>query len=117
MKNTISYLDDAKKALNIDSDYAMAKWLGCSRMAVSHYRSGKRTIDDYAAVKIAEALHIEPMEIIATANMEREKTDDRKAYWENFYKRLGGVAASLAVISVTALPVTQALDNTVYYVK
>lgn len=105
MKNTIGYLDDAKKALNIESDNAMAKHLGITRSAISNYRAGSYVMDDYAAAKIAEALMIEPMEVIAAANMEREKTEDRKAYWENFYKRLGGVAASIMTIAIlSALP-------------
>lgn len=95
MKTTIEYLDEAKKALGIDTDYALAKYLGTSRMAVSRYYSGQRIIDDYAAAKIAAALNIDTMYVIAAANAEREKTADRKEYWQNFYERLGGVAASL----------------------
>jgi plasmid maintenance system antidote protein VapI len=106
MKKTTDYLDDAKKTLGIDSDYAMAQFLGVTRMAVSSYRAGKRIIDDYAAAKIAGVLGIDPMIVIAAANAEREKTVERKDYWRNFYERLGGMAASVAVAGciVTAWP-------------
>ena len=94
MKSTINYLDEAKEKLGIESDYAMAKWLGVGRAAVSNWRVKRNFIDDYAAAKIAQALGVEPMEIIAAANAEREK-GDKKEFWENFYKRLGGIAASI----------------------
>lgn len=103
MKKTTDYLDDAKKTLGIDSDYAMAQFLGVTRMAVSSYRAGKRIIDDYAAAKIAGALGIDAMIVIAAANAEREKTVERKDYWRNFYERLGGMAASVAVAGCMAI--------------
>lgn len=106
MKTTIRYLDEAKVVLDIESDYAMAQFLGVGRSAISGYRTGSRIIDDYAAAKIAGVLGIDPMLVIAAANAEREKTADRKEYWKNFYERLGGVAASLAFVTfiVTSAP-------------
>lgn len=111
MKTTIEYLDDAKAALKIESDYAMAKWMGVERTTVSQYRLGKRTIDDYAAARIAAALGIDPMIVIAAANAEREKTDERRDYWKNFYERLGGVAAGVAFIGVVTLILTSTHHN------
>ena len=102
MKTTINYLNEAKKILGIESDYAMAQFLGVNRSAISGYRTGSRIIDDYAAAKIASAIGIDPMMVIAAANAEREKTEDRKEYWKNFYERLGGMAAGLAFESIKA---------------
>lgn len=95
MKSTIDYMDEAKRKLGIESDYAAAKWMRVNRATISNYRNGKRIIDDYAAAKIAEVLEIPPMEIIAVANVEREKDEEKKEYWKNFYERLGGIAASI----------------------
>lgn len=100
MKSTISYLDEAKAKLGIESDYGMAAWLGVTRAAVSAYRNSARTVDDYAAAKIAEVLEIDPMIVIAAANAEREKDDGKRGYWEKYYKRLGGIAASI-IFAVT----------------
>lgn len=103
MKTTIEYLDEAKNKLKLDSDYSMAKFLGVGRSAISGYRTASRIIDDYAAAKIANALGINPMIVIAAANAEREKTEERKDYWRNFYERLGGVAASILLLTSCSL--------------
>lgn len=95
MKTTINYLDEAKQKLGIESDYAMAKWLGVGRAAVSNWRVKRNFIDDYAAAKIAEALGIDPMMVIAAANAEREKDVEKRGYWKKYYERLGGLAASI----------------------
>jgi hypothetical protein len=101
MKTTIEYLNEAKEALGIESDYGMAKWLKVSTAAMAQYRGGKRTIDDYTAAKLAEALRLNPLEVIAAANMEREKVSERKDFWRKLAQ--GGMAAAifLAAISVT----------------
>lgn len=102
MKKTIEYLREAKEKLNLESDYALAKKLGIERGAISQYQLNKRVMDDYTASKIAEILNIPAMMIIAAANAEREKDEGRKEYWQDFYKRLGGYAASI-IFSVTLI--------------
>ncbi|MEZ0208928.1 MAG: DUF3693 domain-containing protein [Candidatus Paceibacterota bacterium] len=95
MKSTINYVDAAKEKLGIESDYGIAKVLDVNRATVSLWRNGKGSMDDYAAAKIAVILGVDPMEVIASANAEREKTDERKEFWQDFYKRLGGIAATI----------------------
>lgn len=85
--NTIKYLAKAKEKLGLKSDYALAKWLGITVGAVSHYQTGKRVIDDYTAARIAEALGVDPMEVIATANAEREKDEGRRDYWRKIFQK------------------------------
>lgn len=82
MKTTLDYIEDAKKALGIDSDYAIAKWLGTTRQTLNNWRKGRQILDDYSALKIAEALGVPQLQIIAQANAEREKDTQRKAFWE-----------------------------------
>jgi transcriptional regulator with XRE-family HTH domain len=97
MKRTIEYLDEAKEALGLTSDYSLAKWLNVKQNTVSQYRTGARVIDDYAAARIAEALKIDPLEVIAAANYEREKDEGRKTFWEHFsqHRMVAGVALAL----------------------
>jgi len=92
MKKTTDYIEEAKIKLDIQSDYGLAKWLGITDSAISHYKTGKRTIDDYTAARIAEALEIDPMEVIAAANAEREKDEKRREFWRKIFANC--VAAS-----------------------
>lgn len=89
MKETKQYLDAVKQKEKIDSDYGLAKFLGIKTQAVSNYRHGRSVPDDYVATKIAEALNLNPMEIITAVNAERakrvkdaEKIRFWKARWE-----------------------------------
>lgn len=95
MKTTADYLDDAKKKLCVESDYALAKWLEINTGILSGFRSGKRQLDNYTAARIANLLEISPLEIIATSEMEREKDSDRRRFWEQVRKR--GVNSVLGI--------------------
>lgn len=99
MKTTIEYLDAFKASLGIESDYAAAKALGITRAAVSKYRNGYGGFDDQTAVRIADALNVDPMEVIAAVHGEWARTDDARAFWENVWGKVTGatVATALAV--------------------
>jgi hypothetical protein len=47
---------------------------------------GKGNADDYTALKIAQALNINPLEIIAAGNHERAKSAEEKSAWERILK-------------------------------
>jgi transcriptional regulator with XRE-family HTH domain len=85
---TIEYLDQAKIKLNITSDNAFALKIGVTRSAINGYRHKNNKMDDYVCFKIAEILEINAEEIIAAANIEREKNEKKKAFWINFYNRI-----------------------------
>jgi transcriptional regulator with XRE-family HTH domain len=78
---TIEYLDAVKTAKGITSDYALAKLLGFSLSAVSSYRTGRRFLDDDAALTVAQALNLNPLIVIAAVNAERAKTPENRARW------------------------------------
>jgi transcriptional regulator with XRE-family HTH domain len=106
MKTTVDYLNDAKKALGIESDRAMAKWLGVSQPAVTQYQAGKRIIDDYTASKIAHALNLDPLEVIAVANMERANDEEKREYWRTIFRR----CAAACVLFFLSIPAPYAAD-------
>ena len=85
--NTIEYLDAVKKKLGIESDYALAKRLGFSLSAVSSYRTGRRALDDDAALVIATALDCHPLQVIAAANAERAKTPEQRERWSGVMEK------------------------------
>lgn len=88
-------LDATKDAKSIKSDGELARMLGVSKQAVSRYYLGERAPDEFACLKIAEALGKPLDTVIATVKASSEKDDTRREAWENYMKRLGGVAASL----------------------
>lgn len=92
MKSTIEYLDAAKAALGIESDYEMAAWLEVSRQAVSHWRYGRAKIDTYCAIRLAAALNRDPIEVIAATEFEKEKNSKRREFWASLYQSVKGKA-------------------------
>lgn len=99
---SIKFLEMLRDTMTKKSDYAIAKEIGLTPQAVNNYMSCKRVMDDTTAAKVAQKLGIDPMKVIAAANADREK-GEKKEFWENFYERLGGVAASIIFLLVTLL--------------
>ncbi|MDD2767386.1 MAG: hypothetical protein PHT19_01550 [Methylococcus sp.] len=111
MKTTRDYIEAAKASLGIQSDYALAKWLGVSKATASHWKSGRSTVDDYAAVRIAAELKIDPIEVIAVANLEREKDEKRRDFWRTFCPPASPIAGTLLFAVSSAYTVkAQVLD-------
>lgn len=95
MRTTSDYLREAKKALGVSSDYALARELGLTRAAVSHYSCGRRVMDDDTALKVAEAIGVHPIEVLAAAHAERARTAEQRGLWEKVMREYGGKAAAL----------------------
>lgn len=84
----------------------IARVTGLDLRRVGDYLSGKReqTSEDYA--KIAAAAGISAGELWEAVQKERATDERSKSAWENYMKRLGGIAASVLVtvcITVTML--------------
>lgn len=77
-------LDQAKKATGVASDYKLAQVLDIPRERLSDYRKGKRVPDDYACMRLAMALHKDPLEVLAQVRAISEKSDERRAFWRSF---------------------------------
>lgn len=88
MGSTLQYLDEAKRKLHIDSDYALSKRLGCTTSAISNYRAGRSRMDDVMAVKVAEILEKNPLELLASLNLERAKDDEVKEVWKGILEKI-----------------------------
>lgn len=88
MKTTAEYLDAVKAALNLPSDYALAKHWGVSKQDVSEYRSGKRTLGEERAIAVAKILGINPAEPLIASHAERAKTDAAREVWTALFDRI-----------------------------
>ena len=82
---TCDLLDQAKQALGIESDYALAAKLDVSRSAISSYRKTPRRFDSRMCFKISKVLDLNPLLLIAYMELDRaECTSDEKCV--NFWK-------------------------------
>lgn len=81
MKTTVQWLDAARKAAGLTSDYQLAKALGVTTTVISHYRAGRRAMEPYIAAKMAELVGVEAIEVIASAEAERARNDEQRAFW------------------------------------
>lgn len=86
MKTITQWLDLAKEKSG--SDYATAKEIGITRQALSKVRN-QRTMHNNTALKLAEFLGVNPLEIIASMESERHPEVERN--WQKW------VAASLII--------------------
>jgi len=91
MKETKDLLYEAMKASGEKNWSALAEKWGVAKSAMSHYRSGKRIVDDYVAAMIAKTLKINELQVIAKANQEREKDPAKVRYWQNIISRVASV--------------------------
>lgn len=83
---TIEYLDAVKKALNITSDYALAKALGISKQAVSRYYSKGGGFDDDVARKVASYLGLNAGLVMLDMHQQRAQSPETAALWKEIYK-------------------------------
>ncbi|AOJ83804.1 hypothetical protein WS86_24565 [Burkholderia savannae] len=97
MKTTVEYLDAIKSRLNLPSDYAIAKALGLTRAAVSKQRLGHSVFDDTTALRVAEILDVDPMEVIAAANAERARDEATRRLWERAWGKVTGATVAVAL--------------------
>lgn len=89
MKWLEDYIDELKERLKLKSDYATAQYLGIPRQSMTKIRNNTALIGNDKCLKIANALKIDPIEIIATVNAQKEKDKDLKAMWIRLAKEKG----------------------------
>lgn len=81
---TAEYIDLCKSALNLDTDYKLAKIWGLKDSDISLLRSGKLRADNYLCFKIAKTLDLNACEVIV--EVEKQKTSNSvKSLFFNTY--------------------------------
>lgn len=91
------YLDAAKARLNIASDYELAKRLLERPNNMTGYRTGDRNIPLNVAFKLAVILELDPAQVVADLESQREKNPDKRAFWDSFMSRAKSVAVLICV--------------------
>lgn len=95
MLTTIDFLEAIKTRHNVTSDYALAKYLGLTRSAISKYRNTKTAFDETMALRVAEALEIDPAYVLACVSFERANCTEAKEAWQRLAQRYMPVEQTL----------------------
>jgi len=115
MKTCAEYLDSVKAKKHFSSDYQLAKFLGESPTRLSNYRTRGSAFDDEMAVKVADVLGIDPMEVIIAANLQRAKRPEQKEFWQRVGQRFSALLLTVSIglisFSVTTPQPVQAADS------
>ncbi|MDH6146091.1 MULTISPECIES: transcriptional regulator [Paraburkholderia] len=101
MKST-KYLDELATRKNLHSDADLARYLGCSKGAISNYRHGNRVMENDLCLRIALELDMDnPLPVIMAADMDRAEKAGQQSLWEIFLPRMAGISAALVLGVVT----------------
>lgn len=87
MFSTTDLLDRAKAAAGDVSDYRIAQLLGVPRATVSGYRRGVSRPENPIAMRLAELCGLDPVEVVASVNLERAKSETDRELWEMILQR------------------------------
>lgn len=87
------YFEAAKTALNIQSDYELAKRLGVGNGPLAQMKKEARNVPLDIAYKLAITLNLDPAEVVADLESQREKNPTRQAFWRSFIKHARTAAA------------------------
>ena len=98
MGKFLDLLDRLKRDRKIGSDNQAAKLLGISRQALCSYRKGHHIPDDYALTRLALELGMDPLALIAEVRAETEPNKEKRAFWRDFFRRVGRRALILPLI-------------------
>lgn len=100
------YFDAAKERLNIESDYALAKALELPNGSIPAMRKGTRNVPLDVAFRIAITLELDPAQVVADLEEQREKNEKRRGFWRSFQSRAACMAAALSLTLVLLLSAT-----------
>lgn len=93
MLSTIELLDRAKSVAGDVSDYRLAQLLGVPATTVSNYRVGRSRPENPISMRLADLCGLDPVEVVASVNLERAKSETDRELWEMILKRCKPVKA------------------------
>jgi plasmid maintenance system antidote protein VapI len=97
------YLDAAKAALQLPSDYALAKAMGIHRSRLFKIRNGKHAIDEAEIVFLAATLELDPALVMADLGEQRTKNVKKKELLRGFLSRAAVLAALCCTLALSCL--------------
>lgn len=92
------WIDRVKSARKWESDYRVAKELGFKANTISMYRTRGGPMDEEIAIKVAQALGMDPAGIVIGQAAERSKSPELRS-------TLARIAAPLCILCKVALQI------------
>jgi Phage related protein len=105
MKTTVEFLDECKRALDLDRDTDLARAIGLSKAQISLLRSGAHSFSDESARRVGEILEIDSAYVMLCAHAERSNDPQIKGVWVRVAQAFATLALS-AGVSVGVAPTT-----------
>jgi hypothetical protein len=95
------YLDELQKAVGVANDKELAAVMHWSHSVPSHYRTGKRFMDNKSAGIVSAKIKRPVIEIIAAIEADREEMTGQRSFWTDFFQKTAATVASALFIAVT----------------
>lgn len=92
-------LEAIKAREGITTNYRLAKVLEIPENRINDYAHGRAHPDEYAAIRIALALDLDPITVIAELKAESEKNEKKREFWRNFLTRAACIAGLAVPLS------------------
>lgn len=96
-------IDEAREAMKVPTDYALAKAIGMDNKRLYDYRHGKTKPDAYAATRLALACGRDPMAVIAEIEAQAAKQPARRSFWQDFLSSAGRSTGKAAAALLTPI--------------
>ena len=105
MFNVNDFLDRAKAAAGVESDYALAvKVLGYkAQTTVSNWRNERSTPDERAIIKLCALTGDDPLDVAVRLQSMRAANDDAADLWRQVAEKLKGVGVVIMFPAVAML--------------
>lgn len=110
MSKTTTLLDTVKQTHGLTSNYQLAKKLEIRETYISLAYAGRKNADEYMATRIALALDLDPMTVIAELRADDEKNEKQKEFWRNFLTRAASAVGLLVALHFSQ-PSSNAAEN------
>lgn len=94
------YLDAAKEKMGVESDYEFAKRMKVPNANIAGIRNGHRAMSIDLAFKVAIAIEMDPADVIADLEAQREKNEERREFFRGFLQKHAGIASHLSLFGI-----------------
>ena len=111
-KIVLELIEAAKKKTGVEADNALAVRLGWHRQMINHYKNGTKRNNENLLI-LCENAGWDFNKTLAEVEAAFARSEEAKNRWENLFRQLGGIAASILVtvcVTVTMLVTSEPVE-------